>query len=48
MTIRLAGSADYEAVRRRHKAMSAADARIRVSSHRLSDPFLRQLPEFRR
>ena len=31
----------------RHAGVIAADARIRVTSHRLADPFLRQLPQAR-
>jgi len=31
----------------RHAGVIAADARIRVTSHRLADPFLRQLPQTR-
>jgi acyl-CoA synthetase (NDP forming) len=38
---------DLNPVIARPDGVTAADARIRVSSHRLADPFLRQLPAFR-
>jgi acyl-CoA synthetase (NDP forming) len=38
---------DLNPVIARPDGVTAADARIRVSSRRLADPFLRQLPAFR-
>jgi acyl-CoA synthetase (NDP forming)/GNAT superfamily N-acetyltransferase len=38
---------DLNPVIARPDGVTAADARVRVSSHRLADPFLRQLPAFR-
>ena len=38
---------DLNPVIARPDGVTAVDARIRVSSHRLADPFLRQLPAFR-
>jgi acyl-CoA synthetase (NDP forming) len=38
---------DLNPVIARPDGVTAVDARIRVTSHRLADPFLRQLPAFR-